>query len=561
MVLICNLFCNFSCGGFLMGGAVAGRMKNSVLLQILAAKAGIEARVSENIDTFATDGRRVFVPGWAADLPIEVLLGFFAHEAVGHIRMTDFGVESKIHLANSVLNLLEDIRIERMIPLMFPGARKLLNETAYYVSNRFWRAPGDDGGDPLEQSFFWLVRRLRNEFLGQLSQWECQIELSKIERYLSSTQGWLDKCRQAFAIAREALAKADKTADLLPAAEDIARLLAGTVQGSQGNDGSQGDQGNQGSKSSQGNQGNGSSQGAQGAQRKQDDGNQGNDGSQLLQRQVDMDIGSLLQKSNSRGRYGVLRLREERENPFVPADRTTPEEWEFALRIAAKMRGGLQDALRRVLEDEDDRHTTAGRFDPRMAVSAYKGFARDVFVEEGEEAPGLDARILLLIDSSGSMSDLESGVRGMLCGIVEALGVIPEVDLGIAFYDSSIKYITPPGATARTLIRAAKGYWAAGGTNWHEAICQSIPWFFRKRARQKNILFTLTDGDVNMNEISEKLMKNTGIECRFLIIGDGRYPDQVAGAYPVVRLPHDADATQVARGCLDLLKDGILQRA
>jgi len=149
------------------------------------------------------------------------------------------------------------------------------------------------------------------------------------------------------------------------------------------------------------------------------------------------------------------------------------------MRIAAKMRSGLQDALRRVLEDEDDPHTTAGRFDPRMAASAYKGFSRDVFVEEGEQAPGLDARILLLIDASGSMSKLQSGVRGMLCGIVEALGSVPEVDLGIAFYDSGITYITPPGATGRALIRAAKSYLACGGTDWNGSACEALPWFSR----------------------------------------------------------------------------------
>jgi len=138
--------------------------------------------------------------------------------------------------------------------------------------------------------------------------------------------------------------------------------------------------------------------------------------------------------------------------------------------------------------------------------------------------------------------------------------VIPEVDLGIAFYSDKVVYITPRGATARALIRVARSYLAHGGTDWHGAVCETLPWFFRgKRARQKNILFTLTDGDVNMNDDSWSLLQRASVECRFLIIGDGQYPDQVADAYPVVRLPQDADATQVARGCLELLKDGILR--
>jgi len=584
-----------------------------ILLQILAAKAGIHASFSRR-DTFATDGKRVYVPEWAQTLPTDVLLGFFAHEAVGHIRMTDFEVKSEMPLANSVLNLLEDIRIERMIPLIFPGARRLLAETAEYASRRFWLPP-DPGeeADALNQGFFWLVRRLRRDILGQLADVPSKKHLARIEAAIPKE--WLDKCHEALEIAREALSTADKTADLLPASETIARLFANSAPGTQGDQGDQGDrdtQGHQGngrasgSPDSQGDQGgpsqgdreggrgeeSGGAHGSRGVQKDRanaDQGDHGDDGScrgqggredredrgdsgqgrqeDLLQRQVSLDLGSLLfaeASGNANASWGVSRLQPERTPPHVLLDRTSPEEREAAIRIAAKMRGGLQDALRRVLEDEDDRHTTAGRFDPRMAASAYKGLARDVFLEEGEEAPGLDARILLLIDASGSMHTLQSGVRGMLCGIVQALGVIPEVDLGIAFYDSRITYITPLGASGHTLAQVAKSYLACGFTNWREAASEALPWFFgAKRPRQKNILFTLTDGDVNMDGHIKVLLQRLGVECRFLIIGigDGRYPNQIGDDYPVVRLPQGADATQVARGCLDLLKDGILRRA
>jgi len=260
---------------------------NRILLQILAAKAGISATFM-NIDTFATDGKRVYVPEWAQTLPTDVSLGFFAHEAVGHIRMTDFETRSAIPLANSVLNLLEDIRIERMIPLVFPGARRLLAETADYAATRFWQPPAESlGADPLDQSFFWLVRRLRGDVLGQLGSGRNKLDLLRIEMYLSATPGgWLDRCQQALGIAREALSKADKTADLLPAAEAIARLFANGTPGDPGNDGSPGDQGTQGNKSTQDSQENhGDSaqegQGTEGSQEvgnRQENGNQGNGG-------------------------------------------------------------------------------------------------------------------------------------------------------------------------------------------------------------------------------------------------------------------------------------------
>jgi len=515
----------------------------SVLVQILAAKAGVEAKIT-NMDTFATDGKRILVPEWAQALPTDVLLGFFAHEAVGHIRMTDFGVRSRIPLAGSVLNLLEDIRIERKIPLIFPGARRLLAETAEYASSRFWQAAEQE--DPLPLSLFWLMRRLRHDLLGQLGDVLSKKHLARIEAAIPKE--WLDKCHKALEIARDALAAAEKTADLLPASETIAQLLAGSAPSAQEH---------QGNKQATDPNGNHDANHDQGTNRGE---NKERGDEDLLQRQVNIDLGSLLAEASGKAdiAWGVARIQQE-DTHYPLKDRTTPEEREAAIRIAAKMRGGLQDALRRVLEDEDERHATSGRFDPRMAASAYKGLARDVFLEEGEEAPGLDARMLLLIDASSSMYPISSAVRAILCGVTEALGTIPEVDLGIAFFNRELVYITEPGASSYALIKAAKSYQTFGSTDWHEATCQSLPWFFKSKSRQKNILFTLTDGDVNMNEFTKALLQKANIECRFLIIGNASYPDWVGNSYPIVRLPETTNAHQVAKGCLKLLRETIIR--
>lgn len=70
-----------------------------------------------------TDGNVVNVPFTEHDLPLS--FGYVAHEC-SHVRNTDMAVfaAAKIPFRRRLLNILEDIRIERLSMDQYPGDRK-----------------------------------------------------------------------------------------------------------------------------------------------------------------------------------------------------------------------------------------------------------------------------------------------------------------------------------------------------------------------------------------------------------------------------------------------------
>lgn len=112
-------------------------VSDAALISMIGRKSGVNIVVTEKVGTFATDGKSLYVPmelvgrlaslgDGCPDTLRDAFLGALTHEAAGHIRCTDFGAKAKNRLADSVLNVLEDIRIEGAIPLMYPGAKNLL---------------------------------------------------------------------------------------------------------------------------------------------------------------------------------------------------------------------------------------------------------------------------------------------------------------------------------------------------------------------------------------------------------------------------------------------------
>ena len=70
-----------------------------------------------------TDGETIYLPLLNAMSELrEVLFGYLAHEAA-HVRSSDFNTlkKCKSPMEKSCTNLIEDIRIERLIQEVFPG--------------------------------------------------------------------------------------------------------------------------------------------------------------------------------------------------------------------------------------------------------------------------------------------------------------------------------------------------------------------------------------------------------------------------------------------------------
>lgn len=101
------------------------------MLSIVAAGAGVDLKTDPRATTAATNGRVVILPPLpytGSELAI-YSLGYIVHEA-GHIRQTDFtavGTRPTDQLHRMLVNVLEDIRIERLINGVFPGARHWLD--------------------------------------------------------------------------------------------------------------------------------------------------------------------------------------------------------------------------------------------------------------------------------------------------------------------------------------------------------------------------------------------------------------------------------------------------
>lgn len=123
-----------------------------------------------------TDGKRVVLPFWDLSTPEarSALYGCVAHEAGGHVRMTDFLSFSQAVLSKppaeqltfkSILNILEDVRIEGELLKEYPGMhhyldavlhRYLVSEPAMTDTSSYW---------PIV--LIWLLYALRHDVLGQ----------------------------------------------------------------------------------------------------------------------------------------------------------------------------------------------------------------------------------------------------------------------------------------------------------------------------------------------------------------------------------------------------------
>ena len=101
-------------------------MRNAfpIVAAALGNKLGIDVQV-KGTDA-KTDGKQIILPSYDGNDPgyKTVAWGFLAHESA-HIRFTDFTTVARVtnKFRFSILNLLEDVRIELLINSLYPGTR------------------------------------------------------------------------------------------------------------------------------------------------------------------------------------------------------------------------------------------------------------------------------------------------------------------------------------------------------------------------------------------------------------------------------------------------------
>jgi len=140
---------------------------------IVAAALGnrLGVRVMVTGQTARTDGDMIVIPAYDGEDPKyrDVAWGYLAHEAA-HIRYTDFGVfktACTTPIRKAILNILEDIRIEKRIAKSYPGTRFTIEKTvARLIDEGGYEVP-DEAAHPASLLQAYLLFGLRSHVLGQ----------------------------------------------------------------------------------------------------------------------------------------------------------------------------------------------------------------------------------------------------------------------------------------------------------------------------------------------------------------------------------------------------------
>jgi len=557
-------------------------VSDAALISMIGRKSGVNIVVTEKVSTFATDGSKsLYVPmelvgrlaslgDGCPDTLRDAFLGALTHEAAGHIRCTDFGAKAK-NLLGALVKLL--------------------------AKDEFWQ-PGDK--QVVNTAVFWLMRKWRRTLLSQ-GAYLAQATEDALEAELDS-KGVLALGCQAEAIGRKAIVQATCTGDLIDAANEITDLLVqmhkqekedqqdqgqgenkSEAQGDdQGQDQGQGqgqDQGQgqgEGKKQAPAQQKSKSEQrqdqsGAQGAEQGAEQGSAqdqagdcgaglGNQGQEtgsdienmsvaqadlmagLMGEQEGVNLGASKQVGTGSGKSG--------EPPEQKARPMTMQELAMTGKIAAKVRHGLDLKLRSMVEDEDEVVQTHGRLDMRSIPYAASGLREDVFLEDGNPAPGLDAHVFLLVDCSGSMSGLETHVRCIGRAVVDAFAHYPEVKLTAALFNQDGLSQKKPGVThARNLML---GYSASGGTDWVSGFKAILPDVFFSRASRK-IVLTITDGDVHFRGMNPDNPALKDVEWHFLVLGSSPIQSAKVRSQQVLSASEAGEPAKVGKAIQEML--------
>lgn len=102
-----------------------------IVAQAWGQKMGVKVVVGGN--TAMTDGKTIVVPNVNESFgSLEPIWGYLLHEAQ-HVKDTDFSVERRGEFFSSLVNIFEDVRIERDAINEYPGAKSMLDACATYM--------------------------------------------------------------------------------------------------------------------------------------------------------------------------------------------------------------------------------------------------------------------------------------------------------------------------------------------------------------------------------------------------------------------------------------------
>jgi len=118
-----------------------------------------------------TDGKRIWIPAFdpKSQRLREVAYGVIAHEC-GHVRHTDWAVLKRVGqpLRRTLLNIIEDIRIEAALAVDYPGTRRSITLAMEHLIDQGRMPPAETTDHPARILTTFMLQRLRLDVLGQV---------------------------------------------------------------------------------------------------------------------------------------------------------------------------------------------------------------------------------------------------------------------------------------------------------------------------------------------------------------------------------------------------------
>ena len=501
------------------------------IAKIVAASMGVEVVFDVSADTASTDGTRIYIPtsliGDGDARAVTLMRGFIAHEGVGHIRHTDMEtwtafVRDASPLGKSILNIIEDIRIERLACRVYPGIKRILDETVVALEPEgFFALPAKP--HPASVVTGLLLNCLRAEELGQpLDPIPARAMAFKLFG-VSLRDDILNIARQGSRCSSTAEA-VDATKAILTLLGEVANPAAspkpqpaqsGAPKDGQADENASGPDGNMAASTSQ----------------------------QQGQKHCNSAAQALTASAKDCGHGGLEDMAKEAMGKSVGASQSLTEMprsivaepvqgWRSSARsagISRTLSRKLEDMLQSRVDDEDFSVRGGGRLDARR-VSRTKLLDLEVFEREGEDAPGLDTAIFVLVDKSRSMSSTMGSsndtTEAVALDTVSALGdALARFDgRGVSFavegFSDSMTAYKPFSAPWRGKRACLGRYHASGGTNFPSA-CLTAIGEIAKRPEKRKVILALTDGDVGEISLVASMQKTAveqGIETRVVFL-------------------------------------------
>ena len=490
---------------------------------IVAAALGnrLGVRVMVTGQTARTDGEMIVIPAYDGGDPQyrDVAWGYLAHEAA-HIRYTDFEVFKSActsPIRKAILNILEDVRIERRLAESYPGTRFTIEKTvAQLMDDGGYEIPSE-GAHPAVLLQATLLFGLRCSVLGQtLLKGMAEEAESRLKEVLSSQVFdqllMFQKEVEGLRDTRETLLLTDRILTLLE--EHLKRETQEASSDQEPKDEEDPtDQTSEGSKAQSSQEGSSESE----AHHRDDDSSYGD--SSVAQANT---FGKILRAAESdlQGdlfdaiREGLALEKEQSSALTLPVADEPPMDpvqgrllLEKALRESGKLRASLQGLVQASRLSQPVTRRYGNRMDSNRLSRLGLGDSKVFRQLEVQKAP--NTAVHILIDRSPSMSALVA-TEGRPVGrridlaweatlaLATALEGIQGVNVGITAFPgkdgeaSSVYEVLPHGSTIRSRIGAFGGD-LDGSTPLAEALWFAGAQLVQQREERK-LLLVLTDG-------------------------------------------------------------------